>query len=196
MTQDRYYNIELTDDKKMAFIIRVKKDFYAEGISIDENNFLQGYFDFYHYLKLSILNNNSSLFEPKGLAGDVNKGISHVILDEEFIEYNVSCNFPVTITEITDEKIIAKINSLIEISIKSLNFNDQKIYNYLKNQRLKHFKKLKQEVETPIYFPDNNPYTFIENNQLNFTNKDLKEISSYLKDLNNKKKILKKKNSV
>ena len=52
MLKNRYYKIILNSKKEI--IIRVKKDFYTEGIIINENKLLQGYFDFYYSIYLNI----------------------------------------------------------------------------------------------------------------------------------------------
>ena len=58
MLKNRYYCLSLNSDKEKKFLLIVKKDFYTEGIGVNEDKLLQGNFYFNNYICLNILDNN------------------------------------------------------------------------------------------------------------------------------------------
>ena len=123
MLKNRYYCLSLNDDEEKTFLIRVKKDFYTEGVIVDEDKILQGYFYFYRFIFLNMLDNNDSkatIYEHKGIVGSVEEGFSYARLDEEFVSYNCSSEMNVNLEEITDKELIGKIDFLIRSTIKNL----------------------------------------------------------------------------
>lgn len=186
MLKNRYYKISVKDKSNDTIFIRVKKDFYTEGISIKDNIVLQGYYDLYKHLCLSLFDNSdlsSTIEQHHGLAGDLNNGVYQVILDEEFIEYEKQFKADVTITEIEDSNSINDIDFFIRDGIKNLNQNNREIYSYFKDRRIAHFKELVESLTSPIHLQSGEKYTPIEDSKLGVTKEDLEEIKEYLDEL-------------
>lgn len=191
MLKNRYYSFTIGDDQ---FFIRVKKDFYTEGISINDNRILQGYFDFYNYICLNILDNNdldAKIDNHKGIKGFLKKGLSFVWLDEEFIEYQPSDKIPACIKEIEEDETINKIDFLIRTNIRKLSQNNKQIYDFFNNQRMRHYNEIKEEATAQIHLLNGGVYIPIDDPELNFTREDLEEIKKYLETLNQSKKLIK-----
>ena len=189
MLKNRYYCLSLNDDEEKTFLIRVKKDFYTEGIIVDEDKLLQGYFYFYHFIFLNMLDNNDSkatIYEHKGIVGSIEEGFSYARLDEEFVSYNCSSEMNVNIEEITDKELIGKIDFLIRSTIRNLSSNNRQIYDFFNQRRKQHFQDLKEDITSPIYNVDSTAYIEIDDPELDFTREDLKEVGQYLQSLNQK----------
>lgn len=192
MLKNRYYCLSLNDDKEKKFLLRVKKDFYTEGISLDEDKLLQGYFYFNNYICLNILDNNdleAKIWEHKGIVGSIEEGASYARLDEELVSYGCSNNMNVKLEKITDKELIGKIDFLIRNTIRNLSSNNSQIYNYFNQRRKQHFQEFKSDITTPIYNVDGTAYIEIDDSKLDFTREDLKEIGQYLQSLNQKQII-------
>ena len=195
MLKNRYYKIILKYKKEI--IIRVKKDFYTEGIIINENKLLQGYFDFYYSIYLNILDNNdtkSKIDYHQGIIGYLNE-LSYTYLDENLEEALILHNsnkIKANFVEIINKELMKNIDFLIRNNIRKLNLNNKQIYDYFNERRLSHYKNLKSEITTPIYNIDGTKYIAIDDNKLNFTRENLLEIEQYLQSLN-KEQIIKKK---
>lgn len=189
MLKNRYFCLNLNSNKSKKFLIRVKKDFYTEGVSVDEDKLLQGYFYFYNFICLNILDNNdltSTIFEHKGIDGSIEKGVSYVILDEEFVSYDCSSEMEVNLEEITDKELIGKVDFLIRSTIRNLGSNNRQIYDFFNQRRMQHFRELKSDMTSPIYNVDGTAYIEIDDPEIDFTREDLKEIGQYLQSLNQK----------
>ena len=189
MLKNRYYCLILNDDIEKRFLLRVKKDFYTEGISVDEDKLLQGYFYFNGYICLNILDNNdleAKIWEHKGIVGSIEDGVSYAALDEELESYGRSSKMSVKLEEITDEELIGKIDFLIRSTIRSLSPNNRQIYDFFNQRRKQHFQEFKSDITSPIYNVDGTAYIEIDDPELDFTREDLKEIGQYLQSLNQK----------
>ena len=179
MLKNRYYCLILNDDIEKRFLLRVKKDFYTEGISVDEDKLLQGYFYFNGYICLNILDNNdleAKIWEHKGIVGSIEDGVSHAALDEELESYGRSSKMNVKLEEIADKELIGKIDFLIRSSIRNLSPNNRQIYDFFNQRRKQYFQEFKSDIT----------YIEIDDPKLNFTREDLKEIGQYLQSLNQK----------
>ncbi len=189
MLKNRYYRLSLNDDKGKNYLLRVKKDFYTEGVSVDEDKLLQGYFYFKDYMSLSILDNNdleAKIWEHKGIVGSIEEGVAYGGLDEEFISYKCSSKIDVNLEEITDKELIGKIDFLIRSSIRNLSPNNRQIYDFFNQRRKQYFQEFKSDITSPIYNVDGTEYIEIDDPKLDFTREDLKEIGQYLQSLNQK----------
>ena len=189
MLKNRYYCLSLNSDKEKRLLLRVKKDFYTEGISMDEDKLLQGYFYFNNYICLNILDNNdleAKIWEHKGIVGTIEEGVSYVRLDEELVSYGCSNKIDVRLEKITDKELIGKIDFLIRNTIRNLSLNNREIYNFFNQRRKQHFQEFKSDITTPIYNVDGTSYIEIDDPKLDFTREDLKEIAQYLQSLNQK----------
>lgn len=194
MLKNRYFKIILKNNEESELLIRVKKDFYTEGVFVNNDKLLQGYFDFYNYIYLNILDNNdleSTIAAHKGIVGNFTNGLSYVGLDEEFIEYQPSKKITADLTEINDEELINKMDLLIRNSVRNLTQKNKSIYNYFHNKRMLHYKELKESATNPIYCQNGDEYIIIDDDNIDFTRADLIEIKKYLETLNPPKKLIK-----
>ena len=184
MLKNRYYKITLNDEEKTTLLIRVKKDFYTEGLMIGKPGLLQGYYDFYIALRLCILTDtDESIYEHFGFVKNRDEDMSYAMLDEELMNYGKIDSFSYTEEEITDTKEISDINSLIRKKVKELNNNNQTMYQFLLNRRQRHFNELKSELTEPIYNIKGGCYIPIEDPSFPYTREDLQEIKIYLESL-------------
>ncbi len=186
MLKNRYYCLSLNSDKEKKFLLRVKKDFYTEGISVDEDKLLQGYFYFNNYICLNILDNNdleTKIWEHKGIVGTIEEGVSYARLDEELVSYGCSNKIDVKLEKITDKDLIGKIDFLIRNTIRNLSLNNREIYDFFNQRRKQYFQEFKSDITTPIYHVDGTAYIEIDDPKLDFTREDLKEIAQYLQSL-------------
>ena len=185
MLKNRYYKITLNDEEKTTLLIRVKKDFYTEGLMVEKPGLLQGYYDFYIALRLCILTDtDESIYEHYGFVKNRDEDIAYAMLDEELINYGKIDSFSYTEEEITDTKEISNINYLIRNKVKELNNSNQTMYQFLLNKRREHFDELKSELTEPIYNTKGGSYIPIEDPSFPYTREDLQEIKAYLQSLN------------
>ncbi len=155
--KNRYYIIN-KDHKPYAYI-RVKKDFYTEGILIENKSVLLGYFQFYDSFKAFVLDNSRDCFEKYlygiFISNENNKNILNLdVGNEKYRLYQVDMDeyFDVLKREeiadglqiklIEDKDIIKDIDYLIRNSIRNLNSIFKSYYDYLKNHRYGNLKEL------------------------------------------------------
>lgn len=189
MLKNRYFSIQLENEEKTTYLLRVKKDFYTEGINQKGEEILQGYFYVYKNLLLNILSNedlNSSIGEHKGVFGNISSGLSFGGLDEELISYGPRDKIPILIEEIDQNSEMAKkLDFLLRNGIKKLSPNNKKIYDYFNLRRMATFKEFKSEVTLPLCLCDGKggEYIAIDDPSFGITRDDLKEIEMYLESL-------------
>ncbi len=189
MLKNRYYCVNLKSEKERTFLIRVKKDFYTEGIIVNEDTILQGYFDFYRFIYLNILDSGdlkSRIDNHKGIIGDFEEGLAYTYLDEDLISYDSSDKIDANLVEIADKELIDKIDFLIRSGVRNLSSNNRQIYDFFNQRRQIHYKELKSEAISPIHNLDGTEYIAINDPQFDFTREDLSEIGQYLQSLNQK----------
>lgn len=187
MLKNRYFSIQLLNEEKTTYLIRVKKDFYAEGINTKSEEILQGYFYIYKNIVLNILSNEdltSTIGEHKGISGNISTGLSFVGIDEELMTYSNSNKIPVIIEEIEENsELVKKLDFLLRKGIRNLSPNNKTIYDYFNSRRIETFKELKSEITTPIHRINSGEYIAIDDPSFGITREDLKEIEEYLKSL-------------
>lgn len=187
MLKNRYFTIELGNKEKTTYFLRVKKDFYVEGIVTNGTELLQGYFYLYKNIQLNILDNKdttSTICEHKGIIGKINEGVSLTGLDEDFISYGRGEKIPISIEEIDENsELIRKLDYLLRNAIKNLSPNNKSIYDYFASKRLSFFKELKSEANSPIHSIDGRTYVAVDDPKSGITREDLKEIEAYLLSL-------------
>lgn len=186
MLKNRYYKIILDIPTKSEILLRVKKDFYAEGIISNENKCVQGYFDFYEQLILNIFDNvdtTATIDNHFGLSGSSTKGVAFAGIDEELLTYENGTKFSLSLEEITDKKTINDLDYLIRNALKNLNLSNKKIYDYFYSHRLGRFNALMSEFSAPIYKLDGTKFVPLDNLGLEFQKEDFLEIKQYLEDI-------------
>ncbi len=194
--KNRYYIIN-KDHKPYAYI-RVKKDFYTEGILIENKSVLSGYFQFYDSFRAFVLDNSMDCFEKYlygiCISNENNKNILNLDVDNrKYKLYQVDMDeyFDVLKKEeiaddlqiklIEDKDIIKDIDCLIRNSIRNLNGVFQFYYDSLKNRRYGNLKELIGDLN---YYLEND-----SNNEI--LEELLLELKEYLDVLNPKSKKLK-----
>lgn len=153
--KNRCYCIK-KNNKTIAFII-VKKDFYTEGLMIDTDEVLCGYFYYYDELncfKLGTLvsDTNGISLKPKvslnsfrfdGIIETTEFELYNSILDEycnpSLIDKDDSSYSVNLVTEIEQEK---RISYLIRKGINNLNSSNRCLYNCIKNRRYGNLKEV------------------------------------------------------
>lgn len=189
MLKNRYYSIQINNDKKTTLLIRVKKDFYTEGIVTNGTQILQGYFYLYKNLQLNILDNTdleSTIYQHNGITGNISEGLSLTGIDDEFISYGSKDKLTCVIEEVDEKSEIArKLDYLLRNGIKTLTPNNKKIYDYFNSRRMAAFKELKSEATVPIYLIEGGEYIAVDDPNSGITREDLTEIEKYLKTLSN-----------
>lgn len=165
VVKNKCYLIE-KDDRTYAYI-SVKKDFYIEGICIEEKNIISGYFPFYTELKAFILSNdlekygqqlNAITIVPSkrsnslNINGNIDSGVNYKLYDAKMDEYfYVSSKKEITsnirIKLIKEEQTIKDINYLIRTGVKSMNDTCKYYYNILKQHRYGNLKELIHELK-------------------------------------------------
>ncbi|MBE6159782.1 MAG: hypothetical protein E7157_01905 [Lactobacillales bacterium] len=161
--KNRYF--EIIKDNNIYAYISVKKDFYVEGILVEDKYVLSGYFPFYNKFNAFILDNSMQSFEHY-LDGiciipnetkkfDITGKIicdSYTLYDAEMDEYcyviekkEKSSNLQIKLIE--DEELIKDINYLIRSNIRNLNSVYMFYYNSLKNHRYGNLKELISDLK-------------------------------------------------
>ena len=193
MLKTKYYKIEIDNACQDIFLIRVRKDFYTEGYSLDQDKYIQGYFNLYNNIEWNLYNNleQNSIYYHNGIYGYVDKGLSNVIYDEYFSYYANNKLYNFKIDELTDISLIKVINGQLKNIRYNLNDQNKKIYDYYSNNRIFHYEILKDYLLN----------TYVSNVKLidtlqDFNYNDLEEIKTYLNNIeiikDNRKKLLKK----
>jgi len=207
--KNRYYII--TKDNMPYAYISVKKDFYVEGVLVENKSLLSGYFQFYDTFKAFILDNSMQSFEhyldgicisPDNRKNyfDINGKIIHDnynLYDASMDEYcdvlekfKKSTNIQFKLIE--DEQLIKDINYLIRSGIRNLNDVYMFYYNSLKNHRYGNLKELIYDLE----------YVNIDETGIKVFEETIIDLKEYLKNLDvnkvtkinsSQKKIRKKK---
>lgn len=154
--------------------INVKKDFYAEGILIDDKSILSGYFYLYDELKTFILSKDINKLGQKisamaviptnknkdiNFSGNINYDIVYQMFDVEMDEYCFMSNkqeieSKIEIKLINDDQTIKDINYLIRTGIKDMNETCKYYYNYLKQHRYGNLKEMIKDLK--IYSVEEN----------------------------------------
>ncbi len=187
MLKNRYFSIQLENDEKTTYLLRVKKDFYTEGINTQGEEILQGYFYLYKNINLNILDSKdetSTICSHHGMTGDNKSGISFVTLDEELISYGIGNKILFLMEEIDEKSELAKkIDYLLRNSIKGLSSNNKKIYDYFATRRMSFFRDFKSEATTPIYQVGGEEYVVVDDQASGITRDDLGEIEKYLESI-------------
>lgn len=197
--KNRYY-IVLKDNQPYAYI-SVKKDFYAEGILLEDKTVLSGYFEFYDTFKAFILDNSMQTIEHpiesiclsavnqkktydiSGIIAADNYTLYDANMDEYCYIYNkTEKEYNLQIQLIEDEAVIKNINFLIRESIRNLNPIYMFCYNSLKNHRYNNLKSLISDLE---YFYKNKDDTAINIETIN----DLKQYLKLLETVDKSEEI-------
>lgn len=195
MLKNRYFSIQLANEEKTTYLLRVKKDFYTEGINTKGEEILQGYFYLYQTLSLNVLSNedlNSTIDEHQGISGNISSGISFVGLDEDLTSYGKNDTISILIEEVEQtSEMVQELDFLLRNGIKNLSPNNKKIYDYFNSRRMAAFKSLKSEATHPIYSINGGEYIAVDDPTSGITRTDLSEIESYLESLTSQQQISK-----
>lgn len=199
--KNRYYCIS-KDNKAVAYI-SVKKDFYAEGVIIEEGIVLSGYFTNYEQLNCFKLDN--SIQETKSIPKSISFvpavensliNLDGIIECPEFYLYDCDMdeycdvwlkekqdsNYSIVL--IDDVEQIEKINYLIRKSISSLSDKHKSIYNCIKNHR---YGNLKEQLKDINLFSFDKELIFDLRNYLEILNSNKKEPKKLRKRKNNRR---------
>lgn len=188
MLKNRYFRICFNGNE---FLIRVKKDFYTEGISTKNNQVIQGYFDFYKYLCLNVLDTNddaATIFAHKGIVGDFNRGLGETYLDEELNEHGTFEKFKASLLEVESLDNQKEIDFLIRNAIRSLNSNNREIYDFFNGRRRSRFNGIRGELNAPIHSVDGSVFVLADSLKEEFSATIFQEISEYLDSIDNQSK--------
>lgn len=168
MLKNRYYVI--TKDNETYAYLCVKKDFYTEGILIENKAILLGYFYFYQKFKAFILDNSMQSFEHplEGICVSTDDRKSYfdmdgkiilsdyslydVSMDEYFYEIILrekSSNIQIKLIE--DDERIKDINYLIRMGIRNLNELYKFFYNSIKKHRYGNLKELIEDGFNEVF---------------------------------------------
>lgn len=188
--KNRYYII--TKDNEPYAYISVKKDFYVEGVLIEDKSLLLGYFPFYDTFKAFILDNSMQSFEHylDGICISTNNRKNHFdisgkIIHENYTLYDASMDEYCDVLEkfekstniqiklIEDEQLIKDINYLIRSCIRNLNDVYMFYYNSLKNHRYGNLKELIYDLE----------YVNIDETGIKVFEETIIDLKEYLKNL-------------
>ncbi|MBR1413264.1 MAG: hypothetical protein IJ574_01160 [Bacilli bacterium] len=162
LIKNRYYEIDI-DNKTYAYI-RVKKDFYTEGVLIENKAILSGYFKWYRTFNAFILDNSLEKFEhdldaisiesiEEKFIFDINGNTSSkeynlydADMDEYFYVFRKKLKYSnINIKIINDENVIKDIDFLIRNSIRNLNEICMWCYDSLQKHRYGNLKELIME---------------------------------------------------
>lgn len=139
--------------------LSVKKDFYTEGICVEDDTLLLGYFDYYEELKFFVYNEESYVkqisikpekigeFCSDGTITGTNYKLYNVEMDNYFYIFRYFhdlANEDIKIEHVTEEKTINDINFKIRQKIRQLNDEVRKEYIYRQKYR---YGKLKEELQ-------------------------------------------------
>lgn len=186
--KNRYYLIT-KNDEPFAYL-SVKKDFYSEGILLENKAILVGYFNWYSSLDAHVIGISNDRNYLNGLS-IIPKSDSHVfsvngdIMSSNYCLYKANideyCNHSfkeeiscdIQIKKLSEETIIRDIDYLIRSSIRNLNDIYKQYYDMLKRHRYGNLKEVLNGIRV----------IFDDGKDLGLSDSVIKDLEMYLKTL-------------